>query len=131
MWGTSINLSNKISGNALKIFCILKTCSVKWHLLIFTNGCDFRQNHNLKNMSSELRCMHKGNFQACVWLLWRYFKVKLSVKMEDNWGLCLSSPLGTFRAWPQPPISFLTLWFCYGLRTANVTGTKALCPIKS
>ena len=40
----------------------------------------------------------RKNFPACIWLILRNFKLKLSVKMQNLGDLCPSAPLRAFRA---------------------------------
>ena len=77
---------------------------------------------NLKNIRSiKLKCSHRrGYSQACVWLILRHFKLKLSVKMHKKF--CPSAPFMLFIPEHQLFPKLLVLW---------LTNGKMLLPKKS
>ena len=79
---------------------------------------------NLKNIgSSKLKRSHrKGHFQACIWLILRHFKLKLSVKMQKK--ILPFSPIDVIH--PKPP----ALSYTSGVMVGQGTSTKMLLPKK-
>ena len=82
---------------------------------------------NLKNIvSSKMKCSHRrGHFQACIWLILRHYKLKISVKMQNVLG-------GSFALqphWcyiPQTPQLLPILLLCCGVRVGWRTSTNML-----
>ena len=71
---------------------------------------------HIKNIwSSKLKCSHRvGDFQACIWLILRHFKLKLSIKIQKRKKNCPSAPLMLFTPNPQLFSTLLVLWLAKG-----------------
>ena len=81
---------------------------------------------NLKNIvSSKMKCSHRrGHFQACIWLILRHYKLKISVKMQNVLGGPLPfSPIDVI--YPKLPSSFL--YFCFAVVLGLADGPAQIC----
>ena len=103
-----------------KLFCEIAS---------FNNSYNNMQKHKTwKLVSWYVRI--KATFPAYIWLILRYFKLKLSVKMKNFHGLYPLAPLGAFRGRPQTICVFTATSFRYDVEVGHAIGTKTVCPKK-
>ena len=105
--------------------CYAKNVFCKKHRLTFNNGYDGRQKHVTSSVRWD-NCIME-TFQACILLILRYFRVKLSEKCKHFGGFTYQPHSTHAEHAPKPPSAFPTMSLCYGVGASHASSTKMVC----